>query len=99
MVQSEDGIDAFIHPRLLYCSMAESHAEVVEEAKNTMDEQIAGVMPDTWHGHARLKIAERGYTGEKKMFAQRLAERVIRRFDADAETAAEKAIQKTEEKF
>jgi len=70
------------------------------EYETELDQMQTNVMPESWLGHGRLKIQERGFGGEKRTFANRLLARLGEKFpDADAETLAEKAIDHTEEKF
>jgi hypothetical protein len=70
------------------------------EFKNDLDDICAGVMPDSWAGHGRLKIAERGFSEEKRTFARRLLAKLDDKYpDLDAETLAEKAIAETEKRY
>lgn len=81
--------------------MAESqNGYDLAEYENELDSIIAGVMPDSWHGHARLKIAERDFSDKQAEAAKRLSARMLEKYEnADAKTIAEKCIEKAEEKF
>jgi len=81
--------------------MAESQSGYDAEAfKNELDGICAGVMPDKWAGHGRLKIAERDFSEEKGTFARRLLDKLDSKYpDVSGEKLAEKAIAATEEKL
>ena len=81
--------------------MAESQSGFdVEAFKNDLDDICSGVMPDSWAGHGRLKIAEREFSEAEKTFAEKLLHRLNEKHpDLDSETLAEKAIAETEKRF
>ncbi len=70
----------------------------VEAFKNELDEICVSVMPDSWIGHGRLTIAERGFSDEKRTFAQKLLGKLDEKYpDVSGERLAEKAINAAEE--
>ena len=72
----------------------------VEAFKNDLDEMLTNVMPDSWIGHGRLKIAERDFDNKKKTFAHRLLQKLSKKYpDESGERLAEKSIKATEEKL
>jgi len=54
-----------------------STSAIVAKATREMDESLAGVMPSSWHGHARLIIADSDLSNEQREFATRLSERLL----------------------
>jgi len=79
--------------------MAESQS-LMAEYKRELDEMLAGVMPDHWEGHGRLKIAERDFSPKQHTFAHKLLGRLSEKHpDYDSEKLADKAIEMTEEKL
>lgn len=73
---------------------------LVEQAAKEMDEALAGVMPDSWMGHARLVIAGTpGLSEKQESFALKLSERLIEKKGVSAEKAAELSVEKAEEKL
>lgn len=81
--------------------MAESQSGFdMDQYTTDLDSGLAGQMPDDWQGHARLAVANSDLGGKQATFAKRLAARLLDKHDGlTADTAAEKAIEKTEEKF
>jgi hypothetical protein len=72
----------------------------LSEYNAELDEMVGSVMPDSWVGHARVKIHERGFTGKKRNFAVELTKRLLDKNPGlSAQVAAEKAIEQTEEKL
>jgi len=81
--------------------MAESQSGYdMAEYKNDLDSMLTGVMPDSWAGHGRLKIAERELSDEGQTFARRLLAKLDEKYpDKNAEVLAEKAIAETEKRY
>jgi len=74
--------------------------DLLREAKREMDEMMAGVMPESWLGHARLAIYDSDLSGKQEEFALKLAERVGSKNEGvPANKVAESAIKKTREKM
>lgn len=61
--------------------MAEETTNLVEEAALEMDEMLAGVMPDTWMGHARIAIATRDLSDKDKADALAYTEQLVEEND------------------
>lgn len=73
---------------------------LMEESKLEMDRGIAAVMPDSWHGHARIAILGAGLSDKQKDFALRLSRRLLEKDKTDdSEKAAEVSIKKAKEQF
>jgi len=75
--------------------------DLLRDAKREMDEMLAGVMPETWLGHARLAIYESDVTGKQEEFALKLAHRVAENTEETirAEVFSKKALKETRERF
>jgi hypothetical protein len=65
---------------------------IAQEAAREMDEMLADVMPDSWIGHARLRIADADIPESKHALAERVSSKLVERKGVSAETAAEAAI-------
>lgn len=73
---------------------------LMEESKIRMDRGLASVMPDSWHGHARITILGAELSDKQQDFALRLSKRLLdKEKTADSEKAAEVSIKKAKEQF
>jgi len=80
--------------------MAEGQTFDMEEYEYKQDSALAGVMPDSWEGFARMRIHERGFNGKQADKAEKIAEKLIREKDiSSAERAAEVVIKKMDERL
>lgn len=81
------------------CMARGSNSHDPESYKAKLDRGLAAVMPDSWVGHARIKIHEADLSEKQTDFARRLADRLLGKGHTDAETVGEKAVEKAEEKL
>jgi hypothetical protein len=72
---------------------------IPERAAHEMDQALTRVMPDSWHGFARLLIDRSDLSDQQKEFAKKLSARLLdQRTTDDAEEAGRVAIKKAKEK-
>lgn len=82
-----------------YTNMTRGNS-TVEQALIEMDEMIAGVMPESWHGHARIMIAGKDLSEKQHTLATKLSKRLLEKGKvADAEKAARLSVEKAQEKY
>lgn len=74
--------------------MAEETTNLVEEAALEMDEMLAGVMPDTWMGHARIAIATKDLTEAERHKVLTVTEKLVNKKGTPADKTAEMVITK-----
>lgn len=68
--------------------------------KAKLDRGLAAVMPDSWVGHARIKIHEADLSDKQVHFAKRLTNRLLEKESSDdAELIGEKSIKQAKKKF
>lgn len=69
------------------------------ETRNEMDEGLAGVMPDSWAGHARIAAFNQSddLGAEATEFAVTLANRLAQKTDHSPEAIAKAAVKKARE--
>lgn len=71
----------------------------VVKAAYEMDKALKKVMPASWHGHARLRIAEAELPEAQREFAEKLAAKALDSGTlSDAERAAELSIKKAKQR-
>ena len=65
-----------------------------------MDRTLTNVMPDSWHGHARLLIAGAEVSDKERAFAEELSRRLLEKGKvSDANKAAKLALEQAQEKL
>jgi anthranilate phosphoribosyltransferase len=72
----------------------EQSTNLVEEAALEMDEMLAGVMPDTWIGHARIAIATKDLTPAERHKVLTVTEKLVTDKGTPADKTAEMVITK-----
>jgi len=81
--------------------MAESQTEFDQQQfANSLDAGMKNIMPDSWLGHARMRIHERGFDPERREKAEQAAATLLaKRDDVTARYVGEVVIQKFDEKL
>jgi hypothetical protein len=67
-------------------------AQIVRDSAREMDQMIAGVMPATWMGHARLIVEETPLRGSDKVAALEYTERLVEENDYPSDKAMNAVI-------
>jgi hypothetical protein len=77
--------------------MEEDSTNIVEEATLEMDEMLAGVMPSTWMGHARLVVAGRDLSEKQKAKVLEVTEKLVEEKGSPADKLAEVCVEKVQD--
>jgi len=67
-------------------------AQIVRDSAQEMDQMLAGVMPATWMGHARLIVEETPLRGSDKVEVLEYTERLVEENDYPSEKAMHAVI-------
>jgi hypothetical protein len=74
--------------------MGEEPTNLVEKAAYQMDKAMAGVMPDSWEGHARIALVGRDLSEKKKAKVLEHTANIVEDTGHPSDKVAEKVIEK-----